>query len=242
VSAPQFFVDGLSEGASVALGDEDARHARRALRLRTGDEVSLADGAGTVGVGVLSEEERGATVRVRSVRRVQRPTPEVCIALAPPKGDRLSWAVQKLTEVGADRIALVDCERSVRRWSDDREGNARRRLEAVAREAAMQSRRPFIPGIEGPWPIDRAVRADGPAGRVVVLWEGATEPMSAVLEGGPEAVRLVIGPEGGFTDREVAAAREAGAPLASLGEGILRTETAALAATVLALHRAGRLG
>lgn len=242
MTAPLFFVDGLSEGASVTLGEEDARHARRALRLRPGDEVSLADGAGTVGVGVLTDDEREATLRIRDVRRAERPTPEVCVALAPPKGDRLSWAVQKLTEVGAGRIALVDCERSVRRWSDDREGNARRRLEAVAREAAMQSRRPFIPGIEGPWPLERALRADRPAERVVVLWEGASEPMAPALEVAPEALRLVIGPEGGFSDREVAAARDAGAAVASLGEGILRTETAALAATVLALHHLGRLG
>jgi 16S rRNA (uracil1498-N3)-methyltransferase len=242
VSAPQFFVEGLSEGASVALRDEDAHHARRALRLRAGDEVSLADGAGAVGTGVLTADTAGATVEVRDVRHVERPAPEVCVALAPPKGDRLPWAVRKLTEVGADTIALVDCERSVRRWSDDREGNARRRLEAVAREAAMQSRRPFIPTIEGPWPFARSLEPGASSARVVVLWEDAAEPLAGALSTETASLRLVIGPEGGFTDREVAAARDAGITLASLGEGILRTETAALAATVVALHRIGRLG
>jgi 16S rRNA (uracil1498-N3)-methyltransferase len=242
VSAPQFFVDELSEGASVTLRDEDAHHARRALRLRPGDEVSLADGAGAVGIGVLAGDTPAATVRVREVRHVERPTPPVYVALAPPKGDRLAWAVQKLTEVGADRIALVDCERSVRRWTDDREGNARRRLEAVAREAAMQSRRPFIPEIEGPWPFERALQAEGRDDRIAVLWEGASEPLARALDEAPGAVRLVVGPEGGFTEGEVAAARDAGASLASRGEGILRTETAALAAAVVALHRLGRLG
>jgi 16S rRNA (uracil1498-N3)-methyltransferase len=242
VSAPHFFVDQLAEGASVALRDEDAHHARRALRLRPGDEVSLADGAGALGIGVLTDDGSAVTVRVREVRRVARPTPTVCVALAPPKGDRLPWAVQKLTEVGADRIALVDCERSVRRWTDDREVNARRRLEAVAREAAMQSRRPFIPAIEGPWPFERALRGEVPDDHIVVLWEGARASLTHALHETMKAVRLVIGPEGGFADREVAAARDAGAALASLGEGILRTETAALAAAVVALHRLGRLG
>ncbi len=241
MSVPRFFVEGLSEGVSVTLRDEDAHHARRALRLRPGDEVSLADGSGAVALGILSDDRGAATVQVRGVRRVARPAPPVRVALAPPKGDRLPWAVQKLTEVGADEIALVDCERSVRRWTDDREGNARRRLEAVAREAAMQSRRPFIPGIIGPLPFS-AVVDDESAARVIVLWEHATEPLADGLADGAEPIHLVIGPEGGLTDGEVAAARDAGATLASLGEGILRTETAALAATVVALHRLGRLG
>jgi 16S rRNA (uracil1498-N3)-methyltransferase len=241
VSAPHFFVDELADGSSVALRGEDTHHLR-ALRLRPGDEVSLADGAGAVAVGILSDEKGAATVRVREVHHVVRPAPPVCVALAPPKGDRLPWAVQKLTEVGADEIALVDCERSVRRWSDGREDNARRRLEAVAREAAMQSRRPFIPGIRGPWSFPTAAQADASPLRVIVLWERATTPLADALGAGVDPVRLIVGPEGGLTDREVAAAEDAGAPLASLGQGILRTETAALAATVVALHRLGRLG
>ena len=68
--------------------------------------------------------------------------------------------MQKLTEVGVDEIALVDCERSVRRWTDNREGNALRRLEAVAREAAMQSQRPFIPSITGPLQFSAVVGAE----------------------------------------------------------------------------------
>ena len=142
-----------------------------------------------------------------------------------------------------DQIALVDCERSVRRWTDDREGNARRRLQAVAREAAMQSRRPFIMEIGGPRPFAVSVSDEGePSSRVIVLHEAAEEPLADVLVDGAGPVRLVIGPEGGLADAEVAAARDAGAALASLGQGILRTETAALAATVIALHRLGRLG
>ena len=70
VSAPQFFVDGLTEGTSVTLSDDDAHHARRALRLRPGDEVALADGAGAVGIGILLDDKRAATVEVRRVRHV----------------------------------------------------------------------------------------------------------------------------------------------------------------------------
>ena len=76
----------------------------------------------------------------------------------------------------------------------------------------------------------------------MVLWEGAEEPLGGLLGASAATIRLVVGPEGGFAAQEVDAARTAGAEVASLGEGILRTETAALAATVVALHHLGRLG
>jgi 16S rRNA (uracil1498-N3)-methyltransferase len=77
---------------------------------------------------------------------------------------------------------------------------------------------------------------------VVVLWEGATVPLADAIRAEASGIRLIVGPEGGFSEREAKEAAAAGAGLASLGEGILRTETAALAATVVALHRLGRLG
>ena len=243
MSAPQFFVQGLAEGARAVLGDEDARHALRALRLQPGDEVVLADGAGAVALGRLSEQDGRAVVDVDEVHRVARPFPALCIAMAPPKGDRLAWAVQKLVEVGADEIVLMESERAVRRWGESERGErARRRLEVVAREAAMQSRRPFVPAVIGPWTLTQALDAAVGDTRVVVLWEGAEEPLGGLLGASAATIRLVVGPEGGFAAQEVDAARTAGAEVASLGEGILRTETAALAATVVALHHLGRLG
>jgi 16S rRNA (uracil1498-N3)-methyltransferase len=242
VSAPLFFVEILEEGRSASLGEEDARHAMRSLRLRPGDEVVLADGAGAVGHGTLRAAGASTVVDVGRVRRVIRASPLVGVALAPPKGDRLTWAVQKLTEVGADEIVLIESERAVRQWVGDRGERARGRLESVARQAAMQSRRAFVPSVAGPWSLRRAVEGGPDAGDVVVLWEGATVPLADALRAEAAGIRLIVGPEGGFSEREAKDAAAAGAVLASLGEGILRTETAALAATVVALHRLGRLG
>jgi 16S rRNA (uracil1498-N3)-methyltransferase len=243
VSAPQFFVQGLAEGERAVLRDEDARHALRSLRLQPGDEVVLADGAGAVARGRLGERDGRAIVDVDEVRQVARPVPALCVAMAPPKGDRLAWAVQKLAEVGVDEIVLMESERAVRRWGESERGErARRRLEVVAREAAMQSRRPFVPAIGGPSTLMQALDAGKRGTRVVVLWEGAEAPLGELLGGPATMIRLVVGPEGGFAAHEVGAARAAGAHVASLGDGILRTETAALAATVVALHHLGRLG
>ncbi len=157
-----------------------------------------------------------------------------------PKGDRLSWAVQKLAELGVDEIVLLHARRSVREWQPDRAGRAIQRVLTVAREAAMQSRQPFVPRVVEPRPFEEAVGAKGTL--TVVLDPGATARLSACLPEDATAVRLVVGPEGGFTDDELERASDAGAVTASLGEQILRTETAAVVGASLVLHRYGRLG
>ena len=223
------------------LSEEDSRHALRSLRLRPGDQVSLADGNGTVAEGRLMEEANGqAAVEVGGVYRVVRRRPVVSIALAPPKGDRLAWAVQKLAELGVDATILIRTEHSVRAWGEDRAGRAVARLEAVAREAAMQSRRPFLMEVRPPVPLEEALNSGGAP--LVALWEGASEPLSACLPLEAGGIRLVVGPEGGFSEREVETMRRAGTALASLGSSILRTETAAIVGAALVLARYGRLG
>jgi len=106
----------------------------------------------------------------------------------------------------------------------------------VAREAAKQSRRPFLPALRA---ADRLLDGRG-SGAAILLHEGAAEPLGRVLPGSADAV--IVGPEGGISDAEVAAAGRAGIPTASLGQQNLRTETAAVAAAAIALHRYGRLG
>jgi 16S rRNA (uracil1498-N3)-methyltransferase len=239
VSVPHFFVEDLRADL-VTLSEDDTRHALRSLRLRLGDTVSLADGAGTVGLGRLRETGAGlAGVEVEERHRVVRPRPMISVALAPPKGDRLSWAVQKLAEVGVDEAVLIRTERSVRAWSEERTERGLARLRAVAREAAMQSRRPFVMEIRPPATLEEAVHTGS---IVVALWEGATDPLTACLSKDSGRIRLVVGPEGGFEEREVDAMRRAGAALASLGQAILRTETAAVVGAALVLARYGRLG
>jgi 16S rRNA (uracil1498-N3)-methyltransferase len=244
VGAPHFFVDpaaavGAGPGATVSLSPEDSRHALRSLRLRPGQAVTLADGRGWWADGRLAGGGGGvATVSVLEVRTVAREHPEVSVALGPPGADRLAWAAQKLTELGVDEILLLRTERVARWWGPGRERAPLERLLRVCREAAMQSRRAFLPalGLRG---LDQAL-AEEP--RPVVLWERATAPLRETLPTPPAPVRLVVGPEGGLSDGEAERARGAGAPLASLGPRILRTETAAVAGAALVLAGLGRLG
>ena len=203
--------------------------------------MTVADGRGAVARGVLvGEEGDRALIDVEQVRRVERPLPRLSVALAPPKGDRLGWAVQKLAELGVDEVNLVDAERSMRSWPRDRTSKAVTRLRAVAREAAMQARSPFLTDVRAGGALDEVLA--GGNGCVVMLWEGATEPLAPLLPDGVTEIRLLVGPEGGFTEEEAAQARRAGARLSSLGSNILRTETAAVVGAALVLARYGRLG
>jgi 16S rRNA (uracil1498-N3)-methyltransferase len=175
--------------------------------------------------------------------RAAPPVPQVSVLLAPPKGDRLSWAIQKLTEVGTDRLVLIQTGRSVRRWGRERGEKAVARAAAVAREAAKQARRRFLPEVAGPVPWPAALEAASARGPVFLLWEGASTGLAGQLpDEPPEELTLVVGPEGGILEEEAREAEERGARLAALGTTILRTETAALAGASIALSRYGRLG
>jgi 16S rRNA (uracil1498-N3)-methyltransferase len=240
VSAPYFLVQDLA-GDRAALSSEDSRHALRSLRLRPGDAITLTDGQGAVAEGRLVGEEQGvATVSVLTRRNVVRPRPRVAVAMAPPKGDRLAWAVQKLAELGTDATLLLRTDRSVRAWGETRVERARERLLSVSREASMQSRRAFVMEVAPPVSLEQALDGAGP--EAVVLWEGAEAPLADSLPDRAEQVMVVVGPEGGFSDLEVASMRERGCTLASVGPGILRTETAAVVGATLVLARYGRLG
>ena len=244
MSLPHFFAGAPAPGETVILSAEDAHHAIRSLRLRPGDRFTSSDGRGGLArcrvvraSGLLLEGE------VEERVGESRPLPILRVLLSPPKGDRLTWAVQKLTEVGADEIVLVEAARSVRRWKGERAQKVGERLEAVAREAAKQSRRRFLPEVRGPTRWGEALTEALGDGPTVVLWERADEGLLGLLpDDPPERLGLVVGPEGGIPEVAAAAAGDQGALLASLGPNVLRTETAAVVAAALALARYGRLG
>src|SRR5205085_4348243 len=153
------------------------------------------------------------------------PTPPVTIAFSPVKGDRPEWAVQKLTEVGVDRIVALVAARTVVRWTGDRGAAVVERWRRVAREAAMQSRRAWLPAVEAPMPFGAAAAWPGAA-----LAVGGGDPPSL---GRPV---VLVGPEGGWDPSEL----DPGLPTVGLGPNVLRTETAALAAgTLLVALRSG---
>ena len=244
MSLPHFFSGAPEPGEILVLAGDEARHAGGSLRLRPGDLLTSGDGEGAIATclveGVARDQVRA---RVRERRVVPSPTPHIAVHLSAPKGERLTWAIQKLTEIGVDSIILVEASRSVRRWWNEEQGlKAADRLRKVAREAAKQSRRAFLPALGGPVPWASAVEAYTKQGLLIVLWERAEHSLRAVLpEEPPERVGLLVGPEGGIPEEDARAAEKEGAFLASLGPIILRTETAAIVGATLALAAYGRL-
>jgi 16S rRNA (uracil1498-N3)-methyltransferase len=243
VTGPLFFVEPphpLERGSRLTLSAEDSRHALRSLRLRPDEGVTISDDAGLVAEArLVGEEDRLAVVEIESVRRVVRRGTLVSVAVSPPKGERLGWMVQKLAEIGVDEVVPIRSSRSVREWRTDRSDHALRRLEAVAREASMQSRRAFVMRITEPTGLDDAITVPG---ATVVVLDPSGRPLRAVLPDDATAVRLAVGPEGGFAADELARTSKLGATVAGLGEQVLRTETAAIVGATLVLHRYGRLG
>jgi 16S rRNA (uracil1498-N3)-methyltransferase len=237
VTAPQFFVDEI-DGELVSLRGDEARHAIRVLRIKPGETITVSDGKGLV-ADARCESVRGDSfvAHVLHRRRVEPSYPRVVVFPAVPKAGKLDLVVQKLTELGVDEIRPWGAARSVARWDGERARKQGERLRAIAREAAKQSRRAWLPEVPDPAPLQELPSL------TVLLHEGASERLSAVLPAEPPRVAgLIVGPEGGLTDDEVADLGERGARPASLGAAILRTETASLAAAALLLGRYGRLG
>lgn len=211
-AAAQVLVD---DPAGPALSAADAHHLERVLRLRPGERVVATDGRGSwtlcrFGGGRRLEPEG-------ELRREPAPDPPATVAFAPVKGERSEWVVQKLTELGVDRIVVLSAARSVVRWSGERERAAMERLRRTATEAVAQCRRVWLPEVEGVLPL--AALAD----RGLAL----AEPGGPPLDGG--CTGIAVGPEGGWDEAE----RASGWPTVGLGPNVLRAETAALAAGVL---------
>jgi 16S rRNA (uracil1498-N3)-methyltransferase len=213
-SAAHVFVGSLE---APQLEPDDAHHLFRVLRLRAGEVVTVSDGAG----GWRTTEVRDGSLHpLGGVHHEPRP-PALVIATAIPKGDRLEWMVQKLTELGVAEVVFLHCARSAVRWDGDRRIKQLARLGRVAREASMQSRRTWLPILRGP--VAFADVADLPG---TVLAEPTGSPADEPFTTRPRCV--VIGPEGGFTPEELASA----APRVRLGDTILRVETAAIVSAI----------
>ncbi|MCU4187313.1 16S rRNA (uracil(1498)-N(3))-methyltransferase [Acidiferrimicrobium sp. IK] len=249
---------GALAGDDVALEPADAHHLGRVLRLRSGEPVVASDGRGSWRQCVYAPP--GGLDATGPVVSENPPAPAIAVGFVPTKGDRPEWTVQKLTELGVDRIVIVSSGRSVVRWDGERAARHLAKLREVARQAAMQSRRVWLPIVEGvagfadlaagSWPAGSSPAGSGsavlPAAVAVAGGGGHRTAWSLAAPGGEApalgsaacgaAVGILVGPEGGWTPEE----ESVGLRKVGLGELVLRAETAALAAgALLAGLRAG---
>ena len=234
-------LSGVAAGDLLEVTGDEAHHAVAVRRLRPGERVVLTDGAGTAVLGAVETTgKRVFSVRAEQVSLEPRPTPELVVVQAIPKGDRGELAVEMLTEVGVARIVPWAAARSVAVWKGDRATRALARWRSTAREAGKQARRTWAAGVDDLVRTDDAVALVAAADLAVVLHEAATDPLASVAVPATGRVVVVVGPEGGLSDEEVAAFAAAGARPVRLGAEVLRTSTAGVAAVSALLSRTPR--
>ena len=216
---PHAFVADLH---SPVLGADDRHHLERVLRLRAGDPLTICDGEGRWRDCRFDEDLEVAG----EVFDVPAPNGEVTVGFSMLKAGRPELVVQKLTELGVDRILPLLAKRSVVRWDVDKCATQHQRFLRVAREAAMQSRRVRLPVVEAITPVGEVADRPGTA---------LAQPRGRSLVAGDRIV--LVGPEGGWSPDEVA-----GRDVVDLGPTVLRAETAAIAGgTLLTALRDGRV-
>jgi 16S rRNA (uracil1498-N3)-methyltransferase len=242
MSEPRFYCAELSPGL-MALDAAETRHALQSLRLRPGDAAVLFDGRGRIAHGVLQANaettagprgakrtkgrSRGAVFAVEHVLCESPPSVTLTLIVAGCKGSRLSWMVEKLTELGTTGIIIAEFERSVVHVGPTHA----RKLRRTAIEAAKQSARAWLPEISCGVTLERAIA--GVEDRALLVTHPADEVPTLssrlhVHELVGRHLAAVVGPEGGLSEGEVLMLRKAGGQLVRLADTILRVETAAI--------------
>lgn len=234
---------GVHPGDTVRVEGDEAHHAVAVRRLRVGEGVVLTDGLGTTVTGrVAATGKRDLTVEAADVVTAPEPDPWLTVVQALPKGERGELAVEVLTEIGVASIVPWAAGRSVAVWKGERAVKSLARWRSTAREAGKQSRRAWFPEVAALASTTDVVPLVAAADLAVVLHEEATTALASLDVPATGTLLVVVGPEGGLTDDEVAAFATAGAVPVRLGAEVLRTSTAGLAACAALLARTGRWG
>lgn len=231
-SLPVFRLDELPVADTFVLEGPEGRHAASARRLRPGEELAVSDGRGGLVTCRVERAERD-TVALSVLRREHRPRPELTVTLAQAliKGDRGELAVELATEAGVDDVLPWRAERCIAKWEDGPRGaKALARWQSTAREAAKQARRPWCPVVTTAVSTGALLDRIGSAAATLVLHESAEQRLPELKLPAEGELLLVVGPEGGISDTELAAFTEAGATPVRLGPAVLRASTAAAVA------------
>ena len=246
MSAPIFYISAeeyetLTPGASFELDGPEGKHAL-VKRMEVGESIDLGDGTGRRAVGTVhSLTDRGVIVRVEQLRE-EHTSPHIYLVQALAKDGRDLLAIETATELGVYGVLPWSADRSIVRWKGERASKAHTKWQNTVTAAAKQSRRALIPEVYDLYStadlveLIEEVAGSEQSAAVFILHEQATERLSALArtlveaENLPEEIYLLVGPEGGISDREVQLFTEAGAHLALLGDEVLRSSTAGSAA------------
>jgi 16S rRNA (uracil1498-N3)-methyltransferase len=242
MTLPVFFAEavaGARVGDRMVLDGDEGRHAATVKRIRPGERVVVTDGAGTSATCLVSEAAKSSLeLAVEAVGYAERPHPQITVVQAIPKGDRGELAVEVLTEIDVDRVVPWAASRSVAIWRGERAVKGLAKWRATAREATKQARRSWLPEIAELATTAEVAALIAAADLAVVLHEAAELPLAELDLTGVGSVVVVVGPEGGITEEELEAFAQA--RVVRLGNSVLRTSTAGVAAVAAILSRTER--
>jgi 16S rRNA (uracil1498-N3)-methyltransferase len=218
-------------GSSVLVAGAEGRHAATVKRIRAGESVIIADGAGRGIRGPVIDVQRSSII-VEVAETMINPEPPITITVAQAlaKGDRSDIALEMVTELGATKIIPWQAARSIVRWSGDRAAKSHAKWVSTVREATKQSRRLRIPQVDRPAGTKQLTRAIDDHDLTLVLHEEATARLQDVALPATGSIMIIVGPEGGIAADELDAFTAAGGLPVIISDGVLRTSTAAAVA------------
>ncbi|HVA61433.1 MAG TPA: 16S rRNA (uracil(1498)-N(3))-methyltransferase [Mycobacteriales bacterium] len=229
------------DGDVVVLAGAEGHHGADARRMRPGERLRLTDGNGRVADGVVTTATRGQLgVAVQSRSDVPAPTPRITVVQALAKGDRAERAIEAMTEIGVDEFVPWAPQRAIVAWRGERVDRGLARWRSAAAAAARQSRRVWFPVVGELADRAEVERRIAAATFAVVCHEAADAPLSGRAVPTTGEIVIVIGPEGGLDETELAGLAAAGGQPVRLGPTVLRTGTAGAAAAALLLAASGR--
>jgi len=228
-------------GTILSLTGAEAKHAVSVRRMRVGEGIQVSDGRGNRVIGVVSAiESNHLSFTVSESHFEPAPEPSLTLVQALAKGDRDELAIQAATELGVEGVVPWQAERSVSRWDGPKVAKGVERWQTIVAEAAKQALRARTPLVSQPITTKQLVTLISSHSMVLVLDPTASVAISEVQLPSEGSVAIVVGPEGGISDAELAALEGAGAMRVRLGTEILRTSTAGMAAISVLQSRLNR--
>jgi 16S rRNA (uracil1498-N3)-methyltransferase len=214
-------------GSKIELDGPEGKHAVQVRRMRAGEAIQLSDGKGLRARGTVAEISGSSLiVIVEEVFTEEIPARQITLVQALAKGDRDELAIQAATELGVTAIIPWQAVRSISRWDGPKQAKGQVRWQQIVSEAAKQSLRAFTPSVSGIVDTKELGLKVQDFDLVLVLDTSATEQLAQISIPKIGKLAIVVGPEGGIDQGELALLEKAGAKLVSLGANVLRTSTA----------------
>ena len=248
MSAPRLYVPYPLEAGGLCLATADqARYLKTVLRMKAGDPLAVFNGTGGEYEASIEPTAEGLGLRIGTRRPLTADGIEITLCQAIPKADKMEAVIRHATELGIGRIIPFHAERSIPRWPAEKAAQKRERWQKIAVEASRQCGRADIPEIGAIVALEEALCSTPPGWLNLICWEeesvrGIRSVLRDRTHEGVKGVVLIVGPEGGFDKREVERARQAGFLSVSLGQRVLRVDTAAAAVIAILQYEKGALG